>query len=124
MTDASYAIIFNGRYVEVMSAGRKSIAFARRLFTAISKACDNHECYRVLGIGASEDALPTSDAFDHAELFSELGIDNRYRIAWVETNPEARSSIKFVEDVLYNRGLPGRLFNSIEDARRWLVEDL
>ncbi len=124
MTDASYAINFNGRYVEVMSTGRKSVAFARRLFTAISNACDEHECYRVLGIGASEEALPISDAFDHAELFADLGIDSRYRIAWVETNPEARSSVRFVEDVLYNRGLPGRLFDSIENARRWLVDDL
>lgn len=123
MAKASYEISFNGRYVEVISTGRKSIDFARRVFTAIAESCHEHGCYRVLGIATSEEALPISDAFDHADLFQELGIDGRYRIAWVETNDTAKPTLQFVEDVLYNRGLPGRLFGSIEEARSWLVDE-
>ena len=63
------------------------------------------------------------EGYDHARLFEELGIDDRYRIAWVEFNDEARDMTLFVETVLINRGLPGRLFSSEADARAWLLSN-
>ena len=117
-----FVITFNGSYIEVVSVGSKSIDSARRVFTGITEACQEHECYRVLGIAFSHDPVSISDGFDHAELFQELGIGSRYKIAWVETNRDSVEPVEFVEDVLYNRGLPGKLFKNVEDARNWLVD--
>ncbi len=120
--EPQFTIAWNGHYIEVVSVGSKSIDFARQILSEIAKACREHECYRVLGIAYSTDGLSTSDGFDHASLFQELGISNRYKIAWVEANRDLLEPIEFVEKVLYNRGLPGRLFASIEEARNWLVD--
>ena len=117
-----YAINYNGQYVEVVSVGSKTIDFAREMLSEVTKACREHECFRVLGVAYSTDGLSISEGFDHASLFQELGIGNRYKIAWVEANRDVLEPIEFVENVLYNRGLPGRLFASIEEARNWLVD--
>jgi hypothetical protein len=57
---------------------------------------------------------------EHADLFRRLGIDSKYRIAWVELNPLVHEAASFTEVVLSNRGLPGKLFNNPEDAKHWL----
>ncbi len=64
--------------------------------------------------------MPTIDGYDHAEMFRELGITGEFRIAWAELSDDAREATRFVETVLSNRGMPGKLFSSEEDARRWL----
>lgn len=46
-----------------------------------------------------------------------------YRIAWVEHNEDAKDIVDFIETVLLNRGLPGRAFDSEEEAREWLLGD-
>lgn len=45
------------------------------------------------------------------------------RIAWVELDENARDMTAFVQTVLANRGLPGLLFETEEEARKWLLED-
>lgn len=42
------------------------------------------------------------------------------RIAIAELNDDARDATLFVETVLFNRGLPGKVFCTEEEARRWL----
>ena len=60
------------------------------------------------------------DGFDHVELFRELGINTKYRIAWVELNPAAIKTMKFVDAALFNRLLPGRVFMTEAEATKWL----
>ena len=119
----AYTITYNGRYLEIISVGRKSIARSRKMYQEVVKLSERHQCFDILGVSLSEEPMNISDAFDHAEMFVELGIGNQYRIAWVETNPDAMEPLEFAEDVLYNRGLPGQLFDNLEAARNWLVGD-
>ena len=42
------------------------------------------------------------------------------RIAFAKPNDDARDATLFVETVLFNRGLPGKVFCAEEEARRWL----
>ncbi len=113
-------ISFEGDHVRAVSIGEKSIDTARELWTAIVQACEEHQCYRVLGIANSTKAMPIIDGFDHVALFRELGIDTNYRIAWVEQNPDSIKSIKFVDAALFNRMLPGRVFSDEDEAKAWL----
>ena len=115
-----FTVNFEGDHVFVASNDQHSIAYARALWAGIVEACKAHDCYLVLAISRTPEPLPILDGYEHAELFRELGIDSRYRIAWAELGYDARKALSFVEDVLVNRGLPGRLFGSEEDAREWL----
>lgn len=121
--DGHYEIVCKDGYVEVLSDGQKYIDYSRRLFTAIRSACEEHDCFRVLGIGRSTEPMPISDAYDHADMFNDVGIDGRFRIAWVELNPAAKEPIRFIEDVLFNRSLPGRVFDNVDEALTWLLSD-
>jgi len=113
-------ISFEGDHIRVGSTGEKSIHTSRELWAAVIEACDKHNCYRVLGIANSTNAMPILDGFDHVALFRELGINTKYRIAWVEENPDAIKAIKFVDAALFNRMLPGRVFRNEEEAKAWL----
>ena len=118
-----FEVANRGNYVEVLASGDKSIATATRLWEAVTAECEKQDCYRVLGISNAENPMPTIDGYQHADLFKRLHIDHRYRIAWVEKNPEAVNATYFVETVLINRGLPGRLFSSVGAAKDWLLND-
>ena len=93
-----------------------------RLWHEIAAACEQHNCYRVLGIAHTSVPVEVIDGFDLARIFRELDITDKYRIAWVECNEDARDVIEFIETVLFNRGLPGKVFDDEAAARNWLLE--
>ena len=116
------SVIFMGDYVEARSTGDKSYQTAVALWRQIIRVCDEHDCYKVLGIGQSTTPMPTMDAMNHTKLFQDFSITRKYQIAWVELNREAVGSIKFLETVLLNRGLlNGKLFHEVAEAKRWLL---
>lgn len=116
-----FEVSFEGEFVKVVAEGNKTIGSATRLWTAVVAECEKHPCHNILGISDAENPMPVIDGYQHADLFKRLGIDSRYRIAWVERNPEAVDATYFVETVLINRGLPGRLFPSTGAAVDWLL---
>ncbi len=68
--------------------------------------------------------MPVMDSLNHAQLFKDFAITNRYRIAWAELNKEAIGNLKFLETVLLNRGmLNGKVFHDVEEAKRWLLQE-
>jgi len=117
------SVTFKGEYVEARSIGDKSYQTAVTLWQEIINTCNEHNCYKVLGIGESTSGLSTMDAMDHEKIFKDFAITRKYKIAWVELNKEALDSIKFLEMVLLNRGLlNGMLFPNVEEAKQWLLE--
>ena len=117
------SVAFTGQYVLAHSTGDKSYQTAVALWKQITKVCEQHNCYRVLGIAESTTAMPIMDSMNHAQLFKDFEITNRYRIAWVELNPKALGNLKFLETVLLNRGmLNGKTFDDVEEAKQWLLE--
>jgi len=116
------SVIFMGDYVEARSTGDKSYQTAVALWREIIRVCDDHDCYKVLGIGESTTPMSTMDAMNHTKLFQDFSITRKYQIAWVELNREAVGSIKFLETVLLNRGLlNGKLLPEVAEAKRWLL---
>lgn len=118
------SVIYKGDYVEARSVGDKSYQTAVALWSEITKVCAEHDCYKVLGIAESSTAMPVMDAMSHAQLFKDFAITNRYRIAWAELNKAAIGNLKFLETVLFNRGmLNGKAFHDVEEAKRWLLQE-
>jgi len=115
-------VTFEDDHVLVRADGDKDMEFAEDLWSQVSSMCEKNDCFNVLGIARSSTPQEALDGYEHARLFRELGIDERYRIAWVELEPEAMDMASFIETVLVNRGLPGRVFSSEADARTWLLD--
>jgi hypothetical protein len=67
--------------------------------------------------------MPVLDGYRHADLFRKLRINRKYKIAWVELNDDAKDATYFVDTVLFNRGLPGRLFDTVLEASDWLLAE-
>jgi len=120
---AEFEVSFEGDYIKVIKRGAQNIQISTDLWTAVVAECNKRGCFKVLGISTTDEPLPTIDGYQHAELFKSLGIDHRYRLAWVEENPEAVDALYFAETVLINRGLPGRLFKSTGAALDWLLNE-
>jgi hypothetical protein len=116
-----FSITFEKKYIKVISNGSKNFEVSKLIWTNVVEYCKKYDNYRVLGIANTTKAISTLEGFRHNELFNELGIDHNYKIAWVELNSKMLDTYKFVETVLSNRGLPGKLFSNIEEAEKWLL---
>lgn len=119
--DKSEIIIsLEGDYLKVISIGEKSMEFSRRLWENIVDSCYECECFKILGIALTTKANNESDPYDHVSLFEELEINHNFKIAWIEKNPDFKERLHYIETVFYNRGLPGKQFDSEEEAIEWL----
>lgn len=115
-------ISFEGDHIRVISDGDKDYQFQNRLWQEVAAACEEHDCFRVLGISNTSTPLEAVESYETTRIFRDLKIDRRYRIAWVELNDESRDMAEFIVTVLSNRGLPGQLFVTEEEAKKSLLE--
>ena len=121
MTD-QITISYEGDHVLALSNGEKNYQSVVSLWTKVRNACVENKCFDVLGIAETTVPIETSDALKIADVFDDLGIDAKFRIAWVEINPEAYRTAFFVESVLANNGFSaGRVFLDVAEAREWLL---
>ena len=116
-------VTFEGDHIQALSDGDKNLEFATELWTQIATMSKKHNCFNILGIANTTTPMEAVDGYDHARLFRDLDIQHDYRIAWVELNPDAVDMAMFIETVLVNRGLPGRLFSTVNEAKAWLIGD-
>ena len=114
-------VTFEGDHIRVIADGDKDYRYMDQGWRAVAAACELNDCYNVLGIAKTTTPVEAVEGYELPRLFQELGIDQRYRIAWVELNDDARDVIMFVQTVLANRGLPGLIFDTEEEARVWLL---
>jgi hypothetical protein len=114
-------VTFEGDHIRVIADGDKDYRFMEDLWREVSAACNQHDCYNVLGIANTTTPVEAVEGYELPSLFREFNIDQRYRIAWVELDEDAQDVITFVQSVLSNRGLPGLLFETEAQAREWLL---
>ena len=115
------SVTFEGDHVLVMTGGDKDYEFLEQLWPKVARVCEKHQCFNVLGIANTNTPVEAVEAYDLPRIFRDNNIDHRYRIAWVEENPEGVDIIDLMASILSNRDLPGRRFKSVEDAREWLL---
>jgi len=113
-------VSFENNHVLVIADGDKDYHFMDRMWRQVAATCEEHNCFNVLGLANTTTPLEAVEGYETAALFQELNIDQRYRIAWVEMNEDARDIVDFIQTVLENRGLPGRVFDTEAEAREWL----
>lgn len=115
-------VTFEGDHVLVQSDGEKDYESIERLWAKVSRVCEKHRCFNVLGIGNSTRPFEVMEGYEHPRVFREYGIDGRYRLAWVELNPDAMDVVELTANILASRDLPGRLFPTVDEAKKWLLE--
>lgn len=110
-------------YLHVNVRGMGNYENAELLWQSVVDACEQYQCYKVLGEQYLFDSVSTADAFDHPALFKKVGITQKHKLAWVDTNPRTRETTHFVRNVLANRSMGyGRVFDDVENAKRWLLQ--
>jgi hypothetical protein len=107
-------------YLRVEASGRRSIEDSRALFRRIAEESASHRLYDILLVLKLEGRLSIFEIEDMVAQHREAGFDSRHTIAAVDENPESRPDIAFAGDVANVRGLKGALFESEEEAVRWL----
>ncbi len=112
-------------YIYVEISGRGNYDEVLELWQNIAAACHKHNCFNVLGIQRIKVAVDTLIALDHHTVFTDVGIDHRYRIAWVDENPRTFETVQFIKNVLANRSIAyGRIFTDESKAKKWLLTKL
>lgn len=109
-------------FIQVHSNGAKDLKFATRLWTKIVEHSALTNCFKILGIAYTTSPPKAIEAYQYGALFEKLGVDEKFKIAWVELNPLTYNTSYFVETVLLNRGQNVRLFHNPEYAKNWLVQ--
>lgn len=111
-------------YIHVEVSGAADFESALAMWQQIVKACDEHQCYKILGEQYLKTTLKTSEIIDYPSLFKKAGMTSSHLIAWVDHNPRTRDTTEFIRDVLTNRFIgKGKLFTNVDDAKSWLLRD-
>lgn len=120
--DLELNITPHDQYIHVQVRGMGSYENAVYMWKSVVEACEQHQCFKVLGDQYLFDSVSTAEAFDHPALFKKLGISKKYIFAWVDNNPRTRETTEFVRNVLANRSIGyGRVFTDLDTARAWLL---
>ena len=116
-------VTLENNFVQVISNGDKNYKHVCEVWSKTTQFCLENDCFKILGIAKTTNPISSFEAYDHTKLFLELGISDKFKIAWVELNSKFKENIKFVEFVLNNRGFPGKVFDQIDTAKNWLLDD-
>ncbi|MEQ8358093.1 MAG: hypothetical protein RH860_01305 [Cytophagales bacterium] len=110
-------------YIKVISVGVKNEHFSQNLWRNIIEACEECECYKILGVTLTTNADTNQNLITYPRFLDQIGFNDQLKVAWIEKNPDFDISSEFSKTVFQNRSLPGRFFEKEEDAREWLMEN-
>ena len=120
--DYEITITRHNDYVHVYAEGLGSYEGAQDLWQQVVRACEETQCYNILGEQYLFCNLTTPEALKYPDLFKAVGVTKKHRIAWVDKNPRTREMTEFIHNLLTNRLLGnGRIFNSTDAAKHWLI---
>ncbi len=109
-------------YVKVMFNGSGDISEFYRICRTTVEKCRFTGIRKVLSVSTSPLELKLLDAYEIAEVFTDLNVNYQYRIAWLDNFKVAEEKIQFIVTVLKNRGVRIKQFANETDARNWLQE--
>ena len=109
-------------YLHAIVTGTNTKENVARYLEEIRRECTFRNYFRVLIEERLEGPrLSTMGVFEIASEGSKRAIGQFKAIAYVDVTAEG-DLMKFAEDVAANRGLPVRVFSSVSDAEKWLLE--
>ena len=116
-------IIQKPAYLHAIVAGLNSKENVKAYLADVLEACKRRACNQVLIEEKLEGPrIDTINVFQIASEGSRQALGFYKAIAYVDVNAEG-DLMKFAETVAFNRGLPVRLFSSVAEAERWLIEN-
>ena len=120
----SYALTISKKhnYLHARVQGQNSEENVRRYLEEVVQECKNAKCPRLLIEEQLEGPrLGASSVFEIASegSFKTFGLFSA--IAYVDIRAEDES-MQFTETVAVNRGLPIRVFPTVTEAEKWLME--
>jgi hypothetical protein len=110
------------RYLRIEARGTRSLKDSEAFFRRIAEESATHGIFNILLVLDLEGRLSTFQIEDMVTAYRAMGFDERHVIAVVDRNPESRPDTRFAEDVGAVRGLTGAVFDTEEEAVRWLLE--
>ena len=116
-----YLIYVKDGYIQLHSNGVKNLEFATALWTEVVEVCNEQKIYNILGISLTSSPINEDEAHGLLELSRELGMDSKFKLAWVELNPEFFDIVLFTEYLLSSNGMNIRSFYKEVQAREWLL---
>jgi hypothetical protein len=115
-------IIQKPAYLHIVVTGANSKENVARYFSEVRKECAVRNCSRVLIEERLEGPrLPIRDVFDIVAQESRRAKGQFKAIAYVDVHA-AGTLMMFAEDVAVSRGVPAKVFSSVSEAEKWLLE--
>jgi hypothetical protein len=109
-------------YLHVIVTGRNTKENVVRYLEEVCRECAARNCFRVLIEERLEGRrLGTLDVFEIASGGSGRTFGALRSIAYVDVNAEG-SLMQFAETVAVNRLVPVKVFPTVADAEKWLLE--
>lgn len=108
--------------VHVYNAGEDSYSESLEMLRKVAAFCRQHDCFNILGV---QDMTPLDpkDAYDHQKIFEKVGITSKYRIAWVEKDPETRQMLELAAAAIrHGIKVDTRIFADVSEAKAWLLK--
>jgi hypothetical protein len=108
-------------YLHIIVTGQLSEENVFRYLDEIHRECTARKCFSIL-IEENLDG-PRLNVITVLKLVSEESIKSHglfKNIAYVDVNAES-NSMDFIENAAVNRGLPVRVFPTVADAEKWLL---
>jgi SpoIIAA-like len=110
-------------HVHVVVTGDNTERDVLAYMEEVRQLCVQHSCWYVLiEESLSGPGLGITSVFDLASHGAETAREHFRAIAYVDVNPaHEHDMMKFAETVALNRGLQVRVFEDVDDAKRWLA---
>lgn len=118
-----YSITHVDSIIEVRVSGIADRDSVTKMWTNIGAACQEQQCYKILGFSDLERSLALADALEHDDIFREAGIDGRHQIAWMQLNPATRVMTELSATVARTAKVTNiDMFTDEAEARQWLEQ--
>jgi hypothetical protein len=109
-------------YLHAVATGRNTKENVQRYLQDVLRECLARGCVRVLIEERLEGPrLGPGDVFDIAAEGAARGATTLPAIAYVDVNAQG-ALMNFAEDVAVNRGVRVRVFGTLAEAQRWLLQ--
>jgi hypothetical protein len=109
-------------YLHAIVTGANSLENVVGYMEQLAHECAARQCFRVLIEERLEGPrLKTMDVFRVASQSGKPLVSQMRAIAFVDVNAVG-DMMQFAEDVAVNRGLPVRVFATVEQAAQWLLQ--
>ena len=118
-----YTIEFEHRpkYLYAFVSGNKdSLEVTKAYWLELLKECRKGECNKILVEENLDGTLTMQEVYEFASEYAEMGFQD-ILVAFVDRHPAHQQLNRFAELVATNRGGRIRMFDSVGEAKQWLL---